>query len=131
VISLEPRTLHQPEKLRNVSKNEFVFTLFKFIVNENNASLSSAESIECSPFTGPCRILVQPAQEFPQIGGCLRVSSRLIVLETSFLLRTHVHLSVWKFRHNPVTMRLSKNSADPEVLREVTYQDARFLLDSP
>jgi hypothetical protein len=126
VISLEPRTLHQPEKLRNVSKNEVVFTLFRFIVNENSVSLSPAESIECSPFTGSCRILVQPAQEFSQIGGCLRVISLFHALEVSSLLRTHAHLSMWKFRHNPVTMRLSKNSAD----RECSGKSLTAILDS-
>jgi hypothetical protein len=33
VTSLEPRTPHQPEKLKKLSKNEFVFTPFKNIVN--------------------------------------------------------------------------------------------------
>jgi hypothetical protein len=58
-ISLEPRTLHQPEKLGNVSKNEYVFTLLIFRVNENIATLSPAESIECSSFTALCRNFVQ------------------------------------------------------------------------
>jgi hypothetical protein len=33
VISLEPRTPHQPGKLQNVSKNEVVFTPSISIVN--------------------------------------------------------------------------------------------------
>src|SRR2546425_7651541 len=33
VTGLEPRTPHQPEKLKKLSKNEFVFTLSIFIVN--------------------------------------------------------------------------------------------------
>jgi hypothetical protein len=66
VILLEPRTPHQPEKLGNVSKNEVVFTLSIFIVNENGASLSPLESIECSSFTSPCRFLVQSVVRLSQ-----------------------------------------------------------------
>ena len=61
VISLEPRTLHQPAKLKNVPKNEYVSTLFKFFVNQNYAFLSIAKSIECSWFTARCCIFVQSA----------------------------------------------------------------------
>ncbi len=40
VISLEPRTPRQPGKLRNVSKNDYVFTLSMiFRVNENPCDL--------------------------------------------------------------------------------------------
>jgi hypothetical protein len=59
VISLESRTLHQSAKLKNVPKNEYGFTLFKFFVNQNYAFLSIAKSIECSSFTARCRISVQ------------------------------------------------------------------------
>jgi len=51
VTSLEPRTLHQPEKLQNVSKNDYVFTTLIFYVNEIRASLTSYSSIECSSCT--------------------------------------------------------------------------------
>jgi hypothetical protein len=34
VTSLEPRTPHQPEKLKKLSKNEYVFTPSIFAVNE-------------------------------------------------------------------------------------------------
>jgi hypothetical protein len=59
VTLLESRTLHQPEKLWNVSKNDYVFTPSISIVNENIATLSAAKSIECSSFTAPCRNFVQ------------------------------------------------------------------------
>jgi hypothetical protein len=35
-MSLEPRTPHRPEKLKKLSKNEFVFTLSIFRVNEKS-----------------------------------------------------------------------------------------------
>jgi hypothetical protein len=60
VISLEPRTLHQSAKLKNVPKNEYGFTLFKSFVNQNRTFLSPEKSIECSPFTALCHVLVQP-----------------------------------------------------------------------
>jgi hypothetical protein len=52
VTSLEPRTPHQPAKLRNVSKNECLFTPFNFRVNEKLAPISCVESITCMPSTG-------------------------------------------------------------------------------
>jgi len=51
VTSLEPRTPHQPEKLQNVSKNDYVFTTFIFYVNEIHASVTPYSSIECSSCT--------------------------------------------------------------------------------
>jgi hypothetical protein len=72
VISLEPRTLHQPAKLKNVPKNEYGFTLFKFFVNQNYTFLSIAKSIECSWFTARCRILVQLIHTNLQITLCFR-----------------------------------------------------------
>jgi hypothetical protein len=41
VTTLEPRTLHQPEKLQNVSKNDYGFTTLNFYVNEIHAFVSS------------------------------------------------------------------------------------------
>jgi hypothetical protein len=52
VTSLEPRTLHQPEKLQNVSKNDYRFNILVFYVNEKHAFLTSYSSMECSSFTG-------------------------------------------------------------------------------
>jgi hypothetical protein len=52
VTTLEPRTLHQPEKLQNVSKNDYVSITPIISVNEIHASLTSYSSIECSSFTG-------------------------------------------------------------------------------
>jgi hypothetical protein len=40
VTALEPRTLHQPEKLQKLSKNDFVFTLFKNRVNQKDARIT-------------------------------------------------------------------------------------------
>ena len=56
VTSLEPRTPHQPGKLQKLSKNEFVFTPFIFIVNKKGSLVSAGKSIECSPCTGGCRM---------------------------------------------------------------------------
>ena len=56
VILLEPRTPHQSAKLKNVPKNEYLFTLFSFSVNQNVTFLSPAKSIECSWFTETCEI---------------------------------------------------------------------------
>jgi hypothetical protein len=41
VTSLEPRTPHQPEKLKKLSKNEYVFTPSIFFVNEKHAFVST------------------------------------------------------------------------------------------
>jgi len=54
VTSLEPRTLHQPEKLQNVSKNDYVSTPSIFNVNQNPQLLTCHFSIECSGRTGGC-----------------------------------------------------------------------------
>ena len=40
VTALEPRTLHQPEKLQKLSKNDSVFTLFKNRVNQKDARIT-------------------------------------------------------------------------------------------
>jgi hypothetical protein len=55
VISLEPRTPHQPGKLQKLSKNDYVFTLFILGVNENCRTIFAEFSMECRRFTGPCR----------------------------------------------------------------------------
>jgi hypothetical protein len=41
VTSLEPRTPHQPEKPKKLSKNEYVFTPSVFRVNEKYESVST------------------------------------------------------------------------------------------
>jgi hypothetical protein len=41
VTRFEPRTPHQPEKLKKLSKNEYVFTPSIFYVNENFAFVST------------------------------------------------------------------------------------------
>src|SRR5690349_19648096 len=56
VTSLEPRTPHQPGKLRKLSKNVFVFTPFIFRVNKKSVPVSAAKSIDCTPSTAPCRM---------------------------------------------------------------------------
>ena len=48
VTSLEPRTLHQSAKLRNVPKNECLFTPFINAVNENYASITPMKSMNCT-----------------------------------------------------------------------------------
>jgi hypothetical protein len=55
---LEPRTPRQPEKLKKLSKNDYVSTPFKFCVNENIAVLCVLFSVKCSWFTAPCQNLV-------------------------------------------------------------------------
>jgi hypothetical protein len=47
VTSLEPRTLRQPGKLQNVSKNEVVFTPLSFIVNKKCGDLNRLHATEC------------------------------------------------------------------------------------
>jgi hypothetical protein len=54
VTLLEPRTPRQPGKLQKVSKNDYGFTLFVFVVNEKWRIVSSEFSIECGEFTGGC-----------------------------------------------------------------------------
>jgi hypothetical protein len=51
VTLLEPRTLHQPGKLKKLSKNDYGFTPFKFPVKENDITLSPFKSMECRPST--------------------------------------------------------------------------------
>jgi len=41
VTSLEPRTPHQPEKLKKLSKNDYVFTPSIFFVNEKSQVVST------------------------------------------------------------------------------------------
>jgi len=41
VTQLEPRTPHQPEKLKKLSKNEYVFTPSIFLVNQKYAFVST------------------------------------------------------------------------------------------
>jgi hypothetical protein len=53
VTLLEPRTLHQPEKLQKLSKNEFVFTLFKNRVNEKCAFVSGRIFKRVQPVHSP------------------------------------------------------------------------------
>src|SRR5882724_13301601 len=105
MILLEPRTLHQPEKLGNVSKNECVFTPSNFGVNQNCTSLSPLKSIECSPFTSRCRFLVQSAVKlshaarryphFPCVGEIHRLLPARICTITA----------VWKSCHNSALAR--------------------------
>jgi hypothetical protein len=53
VISLEPRTPHQPGKLQNVPKNEYVFTPFIFAVNKNHAPPGACIFNEVQPVHSP------------------------------------------------------------------------------
>jgi len=85
VISLESRTLHQSAKLKNVPKNEYRFTLFKFFVNQNYAFLSIAKSIECSSFTARCRISVQPIRTNLQIPRGFRFFPMFTKFKIDFL----------------------------------------------
>ena len=104
-ILLEPRTLHQPEKLGNVSKNEYLFTPSIFTVNQNLATLSPAKSIECSSCTAPCRNLVQSAPAtFTNIyaGRCF---SPIRAAHPFASPHTHARFAVWKSRYNPIVMR--------------------------
>jgi len=63
VTSLESRTLHQPDKLQNVSKNDYVFNIPVFIVNEKREPVSAVNAIECSGSTGLSPDLVQVRRE--------------------------------------------------------------------
>ena len=105
VISLEPRTLHQSAKLKNVPKNEYGFTLFKFFVNQNYAFLSIAKSIECSWFTAPCRILVQLVRRHMRNPHCFRGFPCIRESEDRFSACTHAFRAMWKSRHKLVMMR--------------------------
>jgi hypothetical protein len=109
VILLEPRTPHQPAKLKNVPKNEYGFTLFIFFVNQNYTFLSIAKSIECSWFTAPCRILVQPAHKLLRNPHCFRAFSRVPKTEDRFSPPPHAILPVWKSRLKTEIMRASEN----------------------
>ena len=73
VTSLEPRTPHQPGKLQKLSKNEFVFTPFIFIVNKKRPLVSAVESIECTPSTRGCREPCAIAKT-PPTSGCLNIT---------------------------------------------------------
>jgi len=110
VILLEPRTPHQPAKLKNVPKNEYRFTLFKFFVNQNYAFLSIAKSIECSRFTAPCHVLVQPDHSLSRNPRCWRAFPRVPKSEDRFSSATHALPPVWKSRHKTETTRRSENS---------------------
>jgi hypothetical protein len=52
VISLEPRTPHQPEKLKKLSQNDYCSTPSKFFVNQKSRLATCVFSIECSESTG-------------------------------------------------------------------------------
>jgi len=52
VTSLEPRTPHQPEKLKKLSKNDYGFTPSIFFVNQKSPFATLLFSIECSQSTG-------------------------------------------------------------------------------
>jgi hypothetical protein len=105
VTLLESRTLHQPEKLWNVSKNDYLFTPSIFIVNENIATLSAAKSIECSSFTAPCRNFVQAVHLPFTIGrGMPRFCSHSLKKLTCTPL-AHALPAMWKCRHNPAITR--------------------------
>jgi hypothetical protein len=56
VTWLEPRTLHQPDKLQKLPKNEVVCTPFIFRVNKKWRVLSAGKSIECRPSTAGCNL---------------------------------------------------------------------------
>ena len=105
VIPLEPRTSHQSAKLKNVPKNEYLFTLFSFSVNQNCAFVSLAKSIECSWFTAPCRILVQPAHSDLRYPRCFRPFSHIHESEDRSSPRLHALLSVWKSGKKTETAR--------------------------
>ena len=55
MTSLEPRTPHQPGKLQNVSKNDYVSTPPVFHVNQIHELLTCYSSIWCSPSTAGWR----------------------------------------------------------------------------
>ena len=96
VTSLEPRTLHQPEKLQNVSKNDYPFTPFIFQVNRFPELLSRHFSIECRPFTGGCRksCAVITRQRVNRQPSCL--FWRLIRIDHSSDSRTHAGFALCK-----------------------------------
>jgi hypothetical protein len=91
-----------------VPKNEYLFTLFSFSVNQNCAFVSLAKSIECSWFTAPCRILVQRAHENLGNPRCFCSFSRIHEIKDRFSRRTHANLGVWKSRQQTEMMRVGK-----------------------
>jgi hypothetical protein len=52
VTSLEPRTPHQPEKLKKLSQNDYCCTPSIFFVNEKSPPATQVFSIKCSQSTG-------------------------------------------------------------------------------
>jgi hypothetical protein len=54
VTLLGPRTPHQPEKLKKLSKNDCLFTPSISGVNEKYRFVSIAFSIDCTSCTGTC-----------------------------------------------------------------------------
>jgi hypothetical protein len=59
VTPLGPRTPHQPEKLKKLSKNNLLVLLLFFQSMKNRSLQPHVFSIECSVFTGGCPELVQ------------------------------------------------------------------------
>ena len=101
MTSLEPRTLHQPEKLQNVSKNEYVFTPFIFIVNTFSRSLNRLLSIKCSPCTGRCRRKCAAAAIIVEIISIHAVFSRSCRVPNRLAARSHAKSSLCKSSLHP------------------------------
>jgi hypothetical protein len=100
VTSLDPRTLHQPEKLQKLSKNDYGFTPSKIWVNRKIEIACALVSIECSSFTGGCSAIcaaTHDAIEKRREGGYF--SSIL----TEFVISGVIKLRFWRVKipHNP------------------------------
>jgi len=89
VTSLEPRTPHQPDKLKKLSKNDLVVLLLNFQSIENTRLQLSDFSIECSASTSRWQDLVQPRIKILRnaaSGAGLRDLDRCWVLSDPVLL---------------------------------------------
>ena len=111
VTSLESRTLHQPGKLQNVSKNDYGFNIPVFVVNEKRKPVSAVNAIECSCSTGISPDLVQVrCKGSPELRircGFQRVAMTLVQL---FDLIASI-FDLWKTGRNspPARLLLSLN----------------------
>jgi len=105
VTSLEPRTLHQSAKLQNVPKNDCLFTLSIFTVNQNCAIASALKSIECSPYTTPCHLLVQPQLAFFACLPIWRNPRGFVAFRKLLILLSFIPSRLWKNCPRPAPMR--------------------------
>jgi len=97
VTQLEPRTLHQPEKLKKLSKNEFVFTPSIFKVNQNHALLTTRLFNRVHAVHNP----------MTENGAVLRFTFRKRSEKSGFLLRLSWQLR--NFLHTAIELQMCKS----------------------